>query len=129
MGALILNNYKYPKKDSRIKSILRNPYYFFRSFFMWGYNEIDILGVKARFRNVPFMKLDLKESLNEITGYVKNYKIKPGNVILDLGAYHGTFSVYASKLVGKNGLVVAVEPDKANFMVLKRNLKMTSSAP
>ncbi len=121
-----LNRYQYPKKDNPIKSRLRNPYYFFRSFFTFGHKNVDILGVKAKFKNVVFMKLNLNESVKEIQGYVKNYKIKPGDVVLDLGAYQGTFSVYASKIVGKSGLVIAIEPDKANFMVLKRNLKLNN---
>ncbi|MDD4353376.1 MAG: FkbM family methyltransferase [Candidatus Nanoarchaeia archaeon] len=56
-------------------------------------------------------------------GYLKNYKLKKGDTVLDLGAFFGSFSIIAAKKVGPSGKVIAYEPDKRNFEILKQNVK------
>jgi len=34
-------------------------------------------------------------------GYFKYFKPKKGDIVLDLGAYNGSFSIIASRLIGK----------------------------
>jgi FkbM family methyltransferase len=46
--------------------------------------------------------------------------LKPGMVVLDLGANTGAFTILASRLVGADGLVVAVEPCRDNFGCLEK---------
>lgn len=48
---------------------------------------------------------------------------KVGDVVIDIGAYVGMYSIKASQLVGPTGLVVAVEPLRSNIGYLERNLK------
>jgi FkbM family methyltransferase len=62
--------------------------------------------------------------LNELPGYLSEYNIREKDVVLDLGTYHGWFSIYASKLVGDSGKIIAFEPDSKNLIDLKRNLKL-----
>lgn len=45
-----------------------------------------------------------------------------GDVVIDIGAYVGMYSIRASKLVGSTGLVVAVEPLPSNLAYLENNL-------
>lgn len=45
-----------------------------------------------------------------------------GDVVLDVGAHVGIFSLKAAKSVGSSGLVVAIEPDPVNFRKLVRNI-------
>jgi FkbM family methyltransferase len=59
----------------------------------------------------------------EINIYLKEYKLKRGNVVIDVGAYVGGFSIYCSKIV-KEGKVIAIEPNKENFKRLIENLKL-----
>ncbi len=47
------------------------------------------------------------------------YKIKEGQIIIDAGAYLGSFTLYAAKRVGKTGKVIAFEPDPNNFKILE----------
>ncbi len=47
--------------------------------------------------------------------------IQPGWCCVDAGANDGYFTGFMSHLVGKNGLVVAFEPDKALYDVLEKN--------
>ena len=50
--------------------------------------------------------------------------IRPADVALDGGANVGFFTVLLSKLVGPDGLVIAVEPSERNFDKLKDNLAL-----
>ncbi|MEK7523239.1 MAG: FkbM family methyltransferase [Patescibacteria group bacterium] len=47
------------------------------------------------------------------------YKIKEGQIIIDAGAYLGSFTLYVAKRVGKTGKVIAFEPDPNNFKILE----------
>ncbi len=48
--------------------------------------------------------------------------LRPGMTFVDVGANIGYFSVLASKLVGPEGLVIAVEPGPNNVSLLRANL-------
>lgn len=48
--------------------------------------------------------------------------LRPGMRFLDIGANIGYFSVFASRIVGPTGSVVAVEPDPNNVQLLRANL-------
>ena len=50
-------------------------------------------------------------------------EIKKGNVVLDIGAHIGYYTLIAAKLVGENGKVFAFEPEPTNFNLLERNVK------
>jgi len=47
---------------------------------------------------------------------------KRGDIVIDVGAHVGTFTVNAAKLVGDKGLVVAIEPEPSNLALLQRNI-------
>jgi len=51
-------------------------------------------------------------------------RLKHGDVFLDIGANIGYYSVLASAIVGEAGMVIAYEPDGANFALLRRNLRL-----
>lgn len=48
--------------------------------------------------------------------------LKSGDVAVDVGAHVGYYTRLFSRLVGPEGLVVAVEPDPKNWSFLRRNL-------
>ncbi|MDY6905617.1 MAG: FkbM family methyltransferase [Thermodesulfobacteriota bacterium] len=47
-----------------------------------------------------------------------------GGVFLDIGANIGYYTVLAASIVGREGLVVAFEPDNDNFALLEQNLAL-----
>ncbi len=49
--------------------------------------------------------------------------VKPGSVVIDIGANLGYYSVKLSKLAGENGKVYAVEPIQMFYNVWKNNVK------
>ncbi|HKG70613.1 MAG TPA: FkbM family methyltransferase [Nitrososphaeraceae archaeon] len=50
-----------------------------------------------------------------------------GNIVIDVGAHVGRYTILASKLVGRSGKVIAVEAHPGNFQLLKRNLQLNNS--
>jgi len=98
--------------------------------FTFGYKTIILDGDKkiiGKFYKRPFLgyKDPIKTAIDvELKGYRKEYSIKKGDVVIDIGAFPGDFTVYASKLVGPKGLVISFEPDKANLKLLEKNIKL-----
>jgi FkbM family methyltransferase len=55
--------------------------------------------------------------------YEQYYELKKGDVVVDIGAHIGLFTVRAAKVVGEEtGLVVAIEPNGNNLKFLERNI-------
>lgn len=50
--------------------------------------------------------------------------IKPGMTVLDIGAHHGLFTLLFSKLVGRQGRVIAFEPSPREMKRLHRHLRL-----
>jgi FkbM family methyltransferase len=50
-----------------------------------------------------------------------------GDVVIDVGAHVGRYTIHASKLVGMDGKVIAIEAHPSNFKLLKRNLQLNKS--
>jgi len=59
------------------------------------------------------------------TNFVKN-EIKKNNVVLDLGAHVGYYTLMFAKLVGENGKVYAFEPSPTNFELLQKNVMINN---
>lgn len=49
--------------------------------------------------------------------------IKKGDIVLDIGAHIGYYTLLAARMVGNKGKVYAFEPDLRNFEILKKNVK------
>ncbi|MDQ3835321.1 MAG: FkbM family methyltransferase [Thermoproteota archaeon] len=58
---------------------------------------------------------------------IERFTPAKGNVVIDVGAHVGRYTIHASKLVGMNGKVIAVEAHPGNFQLLKRNLQLNNS--
>jgi FkbM family methyltransferase len=53
----------------------------------------------------------------------QTFKPQNGDVVVDIGAHIGYYTIHAAKSVGPDGLVVSVEPDPRNFELLKKNVE------
>jgi len=56
----------------------------------------------------------------------KFFKPKLGDIVVDVGAYIGTYTLMAAMKVGKKGLVIAIEPDLENFRSLLLNIYLNN---
>jgi FkbM family methyltransferase len=95
--------------------------------------EIDFKGQHLKFsswsgENLTSYDIEYKpwavSFKKENYGYLRHYELKPGDVVIDAGGYEGTFAIYAAKVVGKSGKVVAFEPDTENFRKLRENVAL-----
>jgi len=53
---------------------------------------------------------------------VLSHLLKEGDTFLDVGANHGSFAIVASKLLGADGLVIAVEPQPRLAKAIEKSL-------
>lgn len=79
------------------------------------------------------MFLDCKDSLNlsinngiyeEFETNIVKEEIKKGDIVLEIGANIGYYTLIFAKLVGEKGKVFAFEPDPTNFALLKKNIEI-----
>jgi FkbM family methyltransferase len=57
--------------------------------------------------------------------FVRNL-LKPGAVVLDIGAHHGYYTLIASKCVGHAGRVIAFEPSPRERIRLQKHVRLNS---
>ncbi len=68
-------------------------------------------------------------TLNEIAEvmfqnqYDRDFTFKKGEIVVDAGARIGTFTAKISAAVGKEGRIVAVEPEPKNYACLVKNIR------
>jgi FkbM family methyltransferase len=55
---------------------------------------------------------------------VQQFLPKRGDIVIDVGAAFGFYSIVASKMVGQDGKVVAIEPQPDSFDMLNKNIKL-----
>jgi FkbM family methyltransferase len=55
---------------------------------------------------------------------IEQFLPKQGDIVVDIGAHIGHYTLIASKRVGTNGKVVAIEAHPGNFEMLNRNIKL-----
>jgi FkbM family methyltransferase len=94
------------------------------------------LRITARTRDGIAMRLDLNELVEAtiarhgdwepcISAYVRR-TVGPGDVVIDIGANVGFYSLLAAKLAGPSGRVYAIEPSPAIFADLAANVALQS---
>lgn len=52
--------------------------------------------------------------------------LKKDDVLLDIGANIGLYSLYASKIIGDNGKIISFEPFEQNFQSFTKNISLNS---
>jgi len=106
-----------------LKEKLRSLFYRAVYSFNFGTKKVIIKDhVYGEFSRFPL--IDESENKTEIEGYMKYYNLKKGNFVIDAGAFHGYFAVYAAKIVGDSGKGVCFEPDKKSFRILSKNIQL-----
>lgn len=121
---------------------LNNQYHIFK-FNFWegvGWKKIaklffkeNIICLKNEYNQILEVRTDQLTDFTAVYGRKDELKIllllkqylKHGSIFIDCGAHIGRYSLLASALV-KKGKIIAVEPLKQNFVILKKNIKINN---
>lgn len=79
-------------------------------------NGSDTIVVLPRFRSIDIYEPDFWAHLMS--------RVHPDDVIADVGAYIGLYTVALAKRVGPEGRVIAFEPDPGNFTTLRAHCRL-----
>jgi FkbM family methyltransferase len=83
--------------------------------------SIDYLGFRVRGSDCDTIQT-FSSFFEPVVKTIVKSLLKEGDVFIDVGACVGTYTLLASKIVGRRGLVVALEPAPKNFRALVDNL-------
>ncbi len=98
------------------------PFKFFIPFLKSNYTEIQ--GHKMFLDSKDPLNLSISRIFEEFDTDLVKKVIKKGDIVLDLGANIGYYTLIFAKLVGESGKVYAFEPDPDNFRLLKKNIRI-----
>jgi FkbM family methyltransferase len=91
---------------------------------------IDVNGLRlcGSIRDRAFLYKVKEGSFEPETAKLFSETVKPGMVVLDIGAYLGYYSLLAARQVGLAGKVYAFEPDPLNYHWLEHNIHINGYA-
>jgi FkbM family methyltransferase len=72
----------------------------------------------------PINKNDLINMTIREDEIIELFTPKEGDVVIDIGAHMGRYTIIGAKRVGTKGKVVAIEANPSNFEMLNRNIKL-----
>ena len=119
--------YKFAKskmsgRGFRKYSVLRNANFFVMSSLKSNFAEVQ--GHKMFLGSKDSLRLSINGIYEEVeTDFVKKV-IQKGNIVIDVGANIGYYTLIFARLVGNEGKVFAFEPEPSNFNILNRNLQL-----
>jgi len=90
------------------------PYYFYYA----RQGKLDKIGSFALFNT--FFQILHEQFIDDC--YQKTHALKPGEVVVDVGANVGAFTIKAALAVGDSGKVIAIEPEIHNCQMLAQNV-------
>lgn len=85
---------------------------------------ITIHGHKMYLDSTDSIGLSIKGTFEEFETESIQKEIKNGDIVLDIGANIGYYTLIFAKLVGESGRVYAFEPEPNNFALLKKNVEI-----
>jgi FkbM family methyltransferase len=84
--------------------------------------------VEVSYRNMRINLVDWTSAVmlhSDYESFLKGYiNLKRGHVFIDVGAHMGLYTLWAAKIVGEDGLVVAIEPHPINCCMLLHNVQI-----
>jgi len=111
-----------------LNSILRRAY-FYCARPADGILQTEIAGTHVRFYTYTPEELRILESGGGAGGEERVLRrliefLRPADVVLDIGANVGLYTVFLAKVVGSEGLLIAFEPSRQSYAHLLENLKL-----
>jgi FkbM family methyltransferase len=72
----------------------------------------------------PLNKEDFTLMSSNEDEIIRYFNPKQGDIVIDVGAHIGKYTIIASKRIGANGKVIAIEAHPVNYEMLNRNIKL-----
>ena len=72
----------------------------------------------------PLNREDLIVMTRHEDEMIGRFDTKPGDVVVDIGAHMGRYTIISSRRVGAKGKVIAIEAHPGNFGLLRRNIAL-----
>ena len=85
---------------------------------------VEIEGEKMYLDKVDALSLSINGIHEKIITNLIKKEIHSGDVVLDIGAHIGYYTLQFANLVGSTGKVYAFEPEPKNFELLKKNVQI-----
>jgi FkbM family methyltransferase len=133
-GAAFIRKHKWLSgiRNTRLLPITQALYEFLFRVFWRNKNIVEIQGSKMYvdvFDPDPSMRRTFRAyAINKVheesTTALFRKIVKEGDVVVDLGANIGYFTLLAARLVGTKGKVYSFEPEPRNFQYLTRNIQL-----
>ena len=108
--------------EGRIKTSIRSVYNSLIIYKPISIKTETFKGIEIQMYQYPLLHYPI--DINVLKGYTKNKSITKGMTVIDVGAFDGTFTIYAAKKVGDTGEVIAYEPDDFAYKMLLRNIEL-----
>ena len=83
---------------------------------------VEVQGNKMHLDAKDCLQLSINEIFEPIETNIIKREIQNGDIVLDIGANIGYYTLMMAKSVGKKGKVFAFEPEPSNFNILKKNV-------
>ena len=71
-----------------------------------------------------YCRINKADFMTREDGIIEHFTPKQGDIVVDIGAHIGRYTIIGSKRVGAQGKVVAIEAHPGNFEMLNRNIKL-----
>ena len=126
---IILNSYKIIKKIFQGKgltkfSIVRKIKNYALDNFKTEF--VYVQGNKIFLDEKDCLQLSVNEVIEPVETKLFNDIIKKGEVLVDVGANIGYFTLLMAKLSGPSGMIFSFEPEDKNFEILEKNVKINN---
>ena len=126
---IILNSYKIIKKIFEGKGLTK--FYKVRKIHKYGLDNfktefVYVQGNKIFLDEEDCLQLSVNEVIEPVETKLFNDIIKNGEILLDVGANIGYFTLLMAKLSGPSGKVFSFEPEDKNFKILEKNVKINN---
>ena len=86
----------------------------------------EVLGHKMYLDKHDSLDLALNGIYNSLDTKIVMNEIKPGNIVIDIGAHIGYYTLIFAELVGDSGKVFSFEPESKNFELLTKNVDVNN---
>src|SRR5215211_9005948 len=71
-----------------------------------------------------YCRINKADFITREDGIIEHFTPNQGDIVVDIGAHIGRYTIIGSKRVGANGKVVAIEAHPGNFEMLNSNIKL-----